>query len=159
VFEAVEILSALGATTIEVESTNGWEQEVGANASIPIPAEIPAKVGFDWRRTRSKTSTIKLAAALAPRPANRELPAGLSWYAQQQDWQGLVNLRQQGKAESFTLEVSYEDDFEVTGGIEATAAEVGLKLGGRFRAYEHTVWHLHGKWSAEHPVEPAFASR
>jgi len=151
VLEAVKILAKLGATQIEVTSVSGWGQEVGANASIPLPTHVPTTFGGKLNRTQHTNSTINLVTDLSPRVWDGELPTGLYWYRQQPDWQAMVDLCRQG-AESFTMNVQYQDDFGVSGGIEATAAGVGLSLGGKFQSQESTVWRLAGRWaSAPHP--------
>ena len=48
---------------------------------------------------------------------------------------------------SFSLSVSYEDDFGVNAGLKTSVAKAGLELGGKFEDHQATVWRLAGEFA------------
>lgn len=138
--EAIKILKALGATSIEVMHETGWSKELMGSIKLPagaIGADLSAKGGS---KRESKTS-IHYKGTYKP-PKKRALPKNLVWYPHEDDWHGLVEDALSGSP-TVDLTLAYEDSYGVDAELEAEALGLKFGLGGEFKNSESTRWHIH----------------
>lgn len=143
--EAVHLLMALGATTLEVEHIAGWSSEFSSKLGIVLPpAEIEA--GVEANKNRRSGAKLLFTATLEG-TKNPRIPDNLVWYHHEPTWQRIADGRLSYGLKDFTLTVSYEDDFGINAGLKLKAAKVGLDLGGQFEDHQSTVWRIVGKFA------------
>jgi hypothetical protein len=143
--EAVHLLMALGATTLEVQHIAGWSSEFSSKLGVALPpADVEA--GLDASRSKKSGSQLLFTASLEG-SKSPSVPDNLVWYHHEPTWQRIADGRLSYGLKDFTLTVSYEDDFGINAGLKLKAGKVGLDLGGQFEDHQSTVWRIVGKFS------------
>jgi len=143
--EAVHLLMALGATTLEVQHIVGWSSEFSSKLGVALP---PADMETSAEASRTKKSGSQLLfTATLEGTKTPKVPECLVWYHHEPTWQRIADGRLSYGLKDFTLTVSYEDDFGINAGLKLKAAKVGLDLGGQFEDHQSTVWRIVGKFA------------
>jgi hypothetical protein len=147
VIEAIELLAALGATSVEVQQIAGTESSASIGVSLGLPVsgiatDIGAKVGAT---TRARDDTLISATFKPNKPAR--VPSGLVWYPHEEYWKSMARLRLTGGLESYNLRVDYSDDFGVNARISAQAQGLGFNIGGTFSNLQSTTWVMKGSFA------------
>jgi hypothetical protein len=138
--EAVRLLMSLGATEIDVQHVRGYGSEVMGEAggkNPRIPADLKARLTRSRSRSREFRFTAKLAGTHEPC-----VPDGLVWFPREDNWKQIAEGRLSYGLKEFALELRYDDDFSIGGGLKSKAGKAGLELGGKFADYEQTMWVL-----------------
>ncbi|MGE0699916.1 MAG: hypothetical protein AB7O57_12545 [Hyphomicrobiaceae bacterium] len=141
--EAIYLLMSLGATKIKVEHISGWAREFSGTIAAPLG------VAGDLSATASKSAATKnnmlYEAELkgAPQP---EIPSDLVWFKFEPTWEAIARGRLDFGLKSFSLAVSYEDDYGVNAGLKNILAKSGLEISGKFVDHEATVWNISGEF-------------
>ncbi|MEO8287515.1 MAG: hypothetical protein ABI670_13900 [Chloroflexota bacterium] len=138
--EALRLLMCLGASSLMVERVSGWSKELAASADLPMQlTNVTAESGAK----KSSDSRIMFHAELDGDTEPR-LPEGLVWYPFEPTWQAIAEGRLKYGIKNFSMVVEYSDDFNVNAELSAKAANIGLRLGGKFTELEKTIWHIDG---------------
>lgn len=113
-----------GARRISVDHVTGWGQEFARKASAGIPqVNVEAGISNEWRS--SKTRQILYEAELDGKDSPL-LPERLAWYQHEPTWQAVAEGRLGFGLKSFSLQLQYNDDFGVNGGLKVRAEKVGF---------------------------------
>jgi hypothetical protein len=112
-------------------------------------AEADARVQV----SAGKRSTMRMRSEwrLPPPVAPPSLPDRLAWYTQEDSWQRVAIQRMRHGLQSFSLELTHDDDFGVSADIEVRFKKAGLSLRGKFAQHEATTWRLAGEF---YPASP-----
>jgi len=142
--EAIRLLMALGAKTIEVEHVAGWSAEFSAKigAGIP-PTHVEAEISAKSSNASKRRLLFQASLEGTDTPS---LPANLVWFHHEPTWQQIAEGRVKYGLKDFVLSVSYEDDFGINAGLKMKATKVGLEIGGEFEDHESTIWRIVGKF-------------
>lgn len=146
VAEAMRLLVGLGATEVQINHVSGWTStsEVGLSGGGVVQGilgAVDAKAG----KTKGHSEQVVTKMSLRPRGEPR-LPADLVWYAHEPLWKAIAEARLSASLESFELDITYRDDFQVNAKLRAKIADIGLEVGGSFAEHKETVWNLRGKF-------------
>lgn len=144
VIEALELLAALRATSIQVTnaSTRGEAKNIVTELLIPV---VLLQIGGDVSQRRAQTGNVVYTAELRPSGAP-EIPHDLAWYPHEPFWQSLARLRLERGLREFSLDVRYEEDFGVNNKFAAKVKRTGFNLGGDFTNYVSTLWSMKGSF-------------
>ncbi len=145
VSEAIQLIMALGATTMTVEHVAGWSRDMSARLNIPIP-ETPASINASASATGKSDSQALFKATLRG-SEHPELPDGLIWFPHEPTWQQIANGRLKYGLRDFSLSVNYSDDFGIDASLAAKVEALELTLGGSFQRHEATVWKIQGTFA------------
>lgn len=151
--ELVTLLAALGAERVRVRAARGYREAAGFSLAANVPMEaVSGQNGGS--RSRTEAQSLVVEETYAPTGAPR-VPDGLVWFAHEPSWQALARRRIEFGSTSFRIELSYDEDFGVDGGLVAALEGVGVRVGGSFRAFERTRWEFEGTFAPiaaqEHP--------
>ncbi|WP_216856349.1 hypothetical protein [Acidisphaera sp. S103] len=146
VSEAILLLMSLGATSIRAEHVSGWSHDFSAKLSLPISG-TNGKGGVEVG-TKDKTKDSILFTATLSGMDSPAVPDGLMWYPHEPTWQMIAQGRLKHGLRNFTVSVNYSDDFGINLGVEASIANSGLDLGGKFEGHESTIWKLTGQFGS-----------
>jgi hypothetical protein len=138
VAEAINLLHSLGAFSISVQHVRGWTR--GANFEVGGP-RLPFKIL--GRTTRGGSKSITFDGEYAPTTAPA-LPEDLSWYDREPLWRALAEGRLRSGMTRFQLDVRYDQDFGIDLKLVDSAKQLGLRLGGEFKAQRETIWRMTG---------------
>lgn len=140
--EALTLLAALGAVRVRARCARGYSAFKSAGVSVGTGRET---LGVDATRTERSVVGVELEEHY---PAGRTptIPRGLLWLGHEPAWTALARRRLESGVERFTLELRYTEDFGVHGGVAAALEGLGVRVGGAFREFEETVWHLEGEF-------------
>jgi hypothetical protein len=135
--EAITLLGALGANTINATAVQGWNKEMLVDLAplLPEPVEGEARVKGESSSDQGYLYTAKLKGSGDPR-----IPKNLVWFPHEPEWQAVARNRIDNDLREFTLHVRYEEDFTIGADLEATITDLGLKTGGKFHRHQSTVW-------------------
>jgi hypothetical protein len=147
--DALNLLMALAATRISVQSEEGWGRDFATSLALPLP-DLVANLRGGAHGRASHESKLLFEARLSPRHPPR-LPKGLTWFTHEPTWRATANARLTHGLEHFTLSVRYTDDYGVNADLEAKVAAVGLDLGGEFNQYRATTWRMEGDFASFGP--------
>ncbi len=148
VVEALRLLRSLGATEISIEYLEGFYRAPGVDLSISTPGKRGLKIGGGAKQTKEANAGAKFTMQLSPTMA-AHIPKDLIWFRSEPLWQEVANARLESGLRAFTIDVSYTDDFGVNGGLTASVADIGLKLGGTFTEFRATSWNLSGTFAEQ----------
>ena len=143
--EAVRLLMALGATTIEVHHVTGWSKEFMGSMSLPLPV---GSAGAGAGSEESEAKSLLLRAELGTEGRQDPfIPSDLVWYPNEYLWQVVAKGRIEHQLTRCQLAVSYLDDFSVNGELHGVVAGNGrgkaaLDLGGTWNDHESTIWRI-----------------
>lgn len=144
--EAIDLLMSLGAKKITVEHVRGWSKDFSSHLSVPLGGTGPS---VEARADSSRASGANLLfEATLDGAEEPKLPHNLVWYPHEATWQSIANGRMQFGLRSFSLSVSYDDDFGVNAGFKTSVVKSGLELGGKFEGHQSTVWRLSGEFAS-----------
>lgn len=154
--EAVTLLMALGATTIEVRSVRGWGREFmgGMGVAFALPGAT-GSAGAEAGSGQTSSDSLLIKADLGT--AGRKvpfIPDGLVWYPNEPLWQAIAKGRVEHRLTSCQLAVAYADDFGVNAELHAAVqgngkGKAGLSLGGNWTDHEFTIWRIHAVFGEE----------
>lgn len=151
--ELVTLLAALGAERVTVRAARGYREGAGFSlgASLPVDA-INAQESGSKQRSIAQTLMVEETFVVSGPP---RIPDGLVWFDHEPNWQALARRRIEFGTSTFRIELSYDEDFGVDGGLVAALEGVGVRVGGSFRAFERTRWEFEGTFAPiaaqEHP--------
>jgi hypothetical protein len=140
--EATRMLMHLGAKTIEVRHSKGWDESFAANVSAGIPradAEIQGNAGKE--KSQRKKLLYKADFEGHDDPS---LPLDLAWFNHEPTWKNIAEGRIKFGMKKFSLKLQYVDDYEVNADLTTNITKAGLSLGGSFSEHEKTVWTMEG---------------
>ena len=146
--EAVTLLMALGAETLNIEQIEGWGYEMSSELSLPIPNAPEAKVAFDASSNKNKNNSLLFSASLTPnhKPI---IPDNLAWYHYEPTWKMVSNGRLRYGLNEFSLNVSYKDDYGIGAKLKGEIEKAGFEVGSNFTRHTATVWNISGKFSSK----------
>ena len=145
--EAVDLLMALGASSVAVERQEGLTREEAGDINVPLsPID---SIGARLKRRATKSSEAMFEGTFKG-STDPQVPEHLVWLRSERSWQTLIRARQEHAASKFGLVFRYESDYGVNAELKAKIEGVGLSLGGRFAEQRNTVWRL----DAEFPQAP-----
>jgi len=151
--ELVTLLAALGAERVTVRAARGYRKGAGFSlgASLPIEA-VSAHESASRQRSIAQSLTVEETFVVTGPP---RVPEGFVWYPHEPSWQALARRRIEFGMSTFRIELTYDEDFGVDGGLVAALEGVGVQVGGSFCAFEHTRWEFEGTFAPiaaqEHP--------
>lgn len=146
--EAVTLLMALGATTIEVHHVAGWSRDFIGNMAMGLPlAGTIGAVGAEAESGASRLESLLLKADLeTDETRNPSLPSDLVWYPSEPLWEAVAKGRIEHGLTRCQLAVRYTDDFHVNADLHSTIVgngkEPALKIGGAWNDHTSTVWRI-----------------
>jgi hypothetical protein len=141
--EAIGLLQALGAEKMTVHHVSGWRDEV----SLSIGSEGMNQVGLDAKAAKSRDadSNVLFEAEYDP-DREPKLPDNLHWFHDEPLWAKLAEGRLHANLRTFTLDVTYQQDFGIDMNLPAKVQQAGFKLGGEFKQHQSTHWRITGKF-------------
>ena len=142
--ELISLLMSLGAKTITVHHEKGWSAKMSDNISIGIPsAELDNKIEAE----KSRTSKEKiLYNAKFKGCDNPQIPANLIWFEHEPTWKQVADGRIKYGSESFSLNLTYNEDYGINGQLKAKLVKSGLEIGGDFQEHSSTIWVIEGSF-------------
>lgn len=147
VAEAMRLLRALGATTISIVSSSGWNQTTGLRVEVPVEG---INVGASAGLRSSADAFVETTMTLNP-TRDPHLPDNLVWFPHEPLWKEVAEARLESGLTSFDLDVKSIGDYGVDGGLKAMVEKSGLNIGGEFVKHETTVWKIKGTFAGPHP--------
>lgn len=142
--EAVTLLMALGAETLNIEQLEGWGYEMSSDFTLPIPNAPGSKAGIE--ASSNKNNSLLFSASLSP---NHEpiIPNYLVWYHYEPTWKMVADGRLKYGLNEFSLNVSYKDDYGIGAKLKTEIEKTGFEVGSNFTRHTATVWNISGKFS------------
>ena len=138
--EAIRLLTHLGAKTINVHHTRGWNKEFAGTLAAGIPqAEGTGSAGANSGSSTELLYEARLAGHDEPR-----LPENMVWYPHEPTWKSIAEARTEFGLERFNLKLQYTDDYGVNADLAIDVQNAGFSLGGSFEKHQKTVWSLDG---------------
>jgi len=140
--EAVNLLMHLGAKEFTVEHKRGWDKKFAAKiaADIPdTPIDLDANVGVD-----SKSGSHILFHGEFAGHNNPCLPDDMVWYNHESTWKTLADGRIKFGQKRISLQINYNEDFNINGGLKAKVEGAGFDMGGSFEEQVNTSWSITG---------------
>jgi hypothetical protein len=150
VIEALELLAALGSTTIEIRQLSGTEVSKDVAAALPLAGLVGGDVSLSSTSKSGRDSEVLYQATLRPR-GRPHVPQGLRWFPHEDFWQSVAKLRLKEGMLDFSLRVQHVDSFGVTAKLGAQFAGLGLELGGGYSDFSATRWEMSGTFAAISP--------
>ncbi|MEX0283388.1 MAG: hypothetical protein AB3N23_02145 [Paracoccaceae bacterium] len=149
VSEAVRILMALGANSIDIRHVSGWSREFSSEMGLALPgASVSGASEAQKKENQEILFSIRLAGS-----NSAELPPGLVWYEFEETWKAIAEGRLKYGLKNFSLAINYNDDYGVNSELKSEIEEANLKLSGKFFDHESTVWSIEGKFGLEEDVQ------
>lgn len=139
--EAVRLLMNLGATKIEVEHINGWDETFSVNLAVPL-ASTGTIGGHGGGHSKGQTRLLYRAELSGT--TNPTIPVDMVWYNHEPTWQVISEGRTKHGLEQFSIDLKYVDDFGVSAGLAAKIEKSGLDVGGKFQDHQSTHWRIKG---------------
>jgi hypothetical protein len=138
--ELLNLLTHLGAKTIEVYHMKGWGAEFATHLGVHISKSNTANVGAQ----RHTEQTLLYKAVLKGHTPS--MPEGLKWYSTEPTWQQIVDQRLHHELQTFSLHHTYTGDFGINIKLGNKLKKVGFDLGGDFEGYTATEWQVTGEF-------------
>lgn len=140
--ELLRLLTALGASSIEVQQVQGKRKDdliQAAIGGIPgLDAEAKSKRHVFSRSQLSWSGTLRGHR----RP---HLPDGqLVWYEWEPMWKHIAEARMQYGQKQFNLTLRHDDAMGVDRDLKAAIKSAGLEAGGEFMEHEAVAWQIRG---------------
>lgn len=143
--EAIRLLTALGANTIDANYVKGWDR--GFLANLDFEAEGQGiKAGTS---VKNSTSSKLLFNAKLEGSDTPSIPRDLAWYEYEPLWRAIGEARINGKLKNFSLSVSYVDDFGINADLSANILSNGFGISSEFTDKVDTTWVLTGAFGPE----------
>jgi len=123
--EAIGLLQALGAKKMTVHHVTGWKDDV----SLSLGSEGIEQVAVDAKIERSKgaDSTVLFEAEYDP-VHEPSLPSELHWFHDEPLWKKLAEGRLHANLRTFSLDVTYQQDFGIDTNLPVKVNKAGFKL-------------------------------
>jgi uncharacterized protein (DUF697 family) len=144
VAEVSRMLRNLGASHIKVERVEGYTANATIKAALgAMGEEIKGGAGYNRASGRSIEYEATFRVTAPPR-----LPTDLVWFDHEDMWKEIAEGRLHHGSETFKLNVEYKDDYGVKAnlGRSIEALKIKLELGGDFKQYQATTWHISGEF-------------
>jgi hypothetical protein len=148
--EALLVLGALGANTINVQHVKGWNREFASELSVPIPPNIGNGLIGASAASKDFTSENFLFHASLRGSDTPAMIADPIWFPHESTWQAVAKLRLNHGLDVFSLTLNYEEDYQINANLTAAIEKAGFKLGGEFKKHLSTVWTMSGQFGAAH---------
>lgn len=140
--EFLSLLAALGARRIEIRAkTNGalavWS---ALTASFPIGGQHLATSASSRTGGMSITEsliTVELGGHDQPRR-----PEDGVWLHSEPTWQALVDLRCEGRARAFELDLDYSEEFGIDRRLTSALDDAGVSVGGSTWHFARVEWRV-----------------
>lgn len=140
--EAIRLLTHLGAKTINVHHTRGWNKEFAGTLAAGIPQA--EGTGSASAGANAGSSTELLYEARLTGHDEPRLPENMVWYPHEPTWKSIAEARTEFGLERFNLKLQYTDDYGVNADLAIDVQNAGFSLGGSFEKHQKTVWSLDG---------------
>jgi hypothetical protein len=140
--EACYLLAALGARDIRIEHKRGWGRDFAANISVPLEAP-GSSAGATVGSTSGNADQMLMQARLVGHDSP-VIPEDMVWFEHEPTWTSMARMRIHAGMKEFSLNLAYEDDFQVNAALKASAAKAELEIGGKFVDHVATVWTING---------------
>lgn len=137
--EALSLFVHLGAKRLRVICQHGWGREFAGKLSITLPATDAVEAGIDGQ---SGTQSKLLFEGVFNPSAPPTLPDQQAWFEYEPLWRSLADARLRANVETFSLEVTYDDDFGVSGSLKGQVQAAGFNIGGSFQEHLATSWRI-----------------
>jgi hypothetical protein len=134
--EAIGMLTALGASCIELAYTNSSSSEVRSEVELMF-----GFVNLGVKTSKGETHTVVYSASGAGSVA-RPLPPML--WLDQPGWRGIVDGRLNARHTKFAVSFTYEHRSGVNGELAIAVRKIGLRAGGDFRKAHQVSFSLKG---------------
>jgi len=142
--EATRLLMHLGAKTINVTHTRGWDHEFAGTLSAGIPqADVTSSADASAESEQSMRLLYEAELTGHNEPA---VPDDTVWFPHEPTWQSTAEARIKFGPKRFSLKLQYTDDYGVNANLAIGAQNAGFSLGGSFEKHQKTVWSLEGKF-------------
>jgi hypothetical protein len=153
--EAIELVMALGASSLHVQHVQGYDRADAAQLDVPLASteSIGAKLKKVARRDSDALFTATFPGSTTP-----FVPDNLVWLASERSWQTLVEAREKHRAGEFGLNLHYQSDFGIDAKLKAAIDGVGLSLGGKFHEHKDTLWRVSATFPVEQTMVPALSA-
>jgi hypothetical protein len=146
--EAIGLLQSLGAKRMTVHHVSGWRDEV----SLSMGSEGIKQVALDAKAMRSHGADSKVLYEAEYDPEHvPKLPDGLHWFHDEPLWEKLAEGRLHANLRTFSLDVTYQQDFGIDVNLPAKVGKAGFKLGGEFNQHQSTHWRITGEFAPSDP--------
>jgi hypothetical protein len=144
--EAVTLLMALGAETLNIEQLEGWGYEMSSELAVPI-ANVPStKAGIGASSNKNNSLLFSASLSTDHKPM---IPDNLVWYHYEPTWKMVADGRLKYGLNEFSLNVSYKDDFGIGGKLKTEIEKTGFEVGANFTNHTATVWNISGNFSSK----------
>ena len=147
--EAVRLLMALGATSIEVLHRQGWGRQFAG--SLGASSLFSGATG-SRERASDRESKVLFRAELTP--SAPFVPDDLHWLKHEPNWQALVEGRLHRGLRDFTLHLQYHDAFRVDSSLEGKIKALGFQAGGEIEEFQQTEWEMRGEFAVIELTNP-----
>ena len=145
--DAIRMLTALGASEIEVAYSNQVSNEVKADVEA-----LFGLIRFGGQKTSSERLNLIYTASGDGAPP-RPLPA-LTWL-DHPGWRGVIDGRLHGGLREFAFSLTYDHRSDVDGDLAAAVRKFGLRVGGQFRKAHRVDFSLRGTFPPLQGAPPA----
>ena len=161
--EAITLLMALGATTIEVRHVTGWSKDLLGGMALTVPVAHgfgDASAGGGIKSAENDSQEVLLRAELLNAGRKKPfVPDSLVWYPTEHLWQTVAAGRIRHGLVSCQLAVTYTDDFGVNAELHGAVTgnsktKAKLDFGGAWTEHTSTIWQIHADFddSRQHEV-------
>lgn len=132
----VDLCANLGAKEVYLEYAEVNDKAFDFKSDIPIPTEVGMlNIGIAAGGKASSTSLGKLAFTFGDSNNNvRDFHS--PWLNSEPTWQSMVDLRKNNELKSYSAEFNYQNDMGVNGELTAKLKDLGLSIGGSFKAFQ-----------------------
>jgi hypothetical protein len=147
--EAIKLLVALGAESVEVEHRTGWSKKFAGSLDLPMgkgggSRGASGKSSLEGHKTAQRDIVFRATLEGNDEP---HVPPELVWLPHEPLWQEVADLRIRKGLREFTLDLVYDDDFGVNAKLEAAISKKGrLEIAGSFESQVNTKWTLSGRF-------------
>ncbi len=143
--EAVLLLMSLGATSIRAEHVIGGNRDIAAMGKVKTPGAgvgLDAETSLNFKSNKSLRFEGVFSGENAPGLFDNHV-----WLQHEPTWQMVRDGRMKYGMTSFTMEVSYLDDFGINSKLEGALKDSGFEFGGKFEDHKSSVWKLEGEFT------------
>jgi hypothetical protein len=140
--EAITLLMALGASTMNITRLEGWGYEMGSDLALPVNiVKVGEKISAKKQAANDLMFIANLESCHQP-----QVPDGLLWYEYEPTWKMIANGRMHYGLKGFSLTVTYRDDFGIGLKLKAEIEKAGFEIGANFHEHKVTVWEIKGQF-------------
>ncbi len=146
--ELYRILEGLGARWFMVRHTIHKRQQHGLSTALSYRN---LNLGGDVSNVSEESGLVSWRVTYSPRH-QPYLPQDLIWYHGERSWQNLVRARMEADLQTFQIDLSYEQNYQIDGDLAVSLEKLGFNLGGSFIDYERVVWYIEGEFAPKHTL-------